>query len=397
MKIGTPEVTQHNDKVQVHVPVHFDPAFAAQRAPNIPDALWYEFPAEYEADLYLGPEPFVGALIPLAMTTGEPIEVAAPISPRFAFNADRFMRVYAYWSPTDYRSVPIISPGYQVPQAREGRGTAMMFSGGVDSFHALYSHLHEKEKVPTYRLTHGLFLFHFDQREHERGSYNQAAEIYAQLFTDLGLSLICADINARRFMPHADRIPSHRFQSMTHGAVLSSVSSMLAGGLARVYLASSNKFTTTVVYGTSMLADPLLSTETFEVIHSGFDRTRADKVIELSEWPATYDHLRVCWWQPQGVQNCGRCHKCVRTMTTLEILGRLQDYSTFSTPLSLLLILRRNTVIVDRNFGQEHFAAAVARRRWGFAALMVLTTTLSWLRYWARGLVLRVFPKFDGF
>ena len=360
MKIGTPEITHDNNKVQVHVPVHFDPALADRRAPNIPEALWYEFPAEYEADLYLGPEPFISALIPLAMAIGETIEVTAPISPRFAFNADRFMRVYAYWSPTDFQTVPILTPGYQVPPAREARGSALMFSGGVDSFHTLYSHLHDNQKVPPYCLTHGIFLFHFDQREHERPSYKQAAEVYSQLFTDLGLKLICADFNTGKFAPSRKWMSDHRFQSMTHGAKLAGVGGVLAGGLERLYLASSNKFTTTIVYGTSILTVTLLSTETFDVVHSGFDRTRGQKVIELSEWPATYDHLRVCWWQPQGVQNCGRCHKCVRTMTTLEILGRLQDYSTFTTPLRTSLILRRNTVVVDRNFGQEHLAAAGA-------------------------------------
>ena len=52
----------------------------------------------------------------------------------------------------------------------------------------------------------------------------------------------------------------------------------------------------------------------------------------LAGWPATYAHLRVCSDPTRRnvdvatatVDNCCRCDKCVRTMTTLDLLGDYQ-------------------------------------------------------------------------
>ena len=397
MHIGAPELSHHGDKIHVTVPVTFDPAYADRRAPA-PDQLWYEFPAEYEPDLYLGPEPFIMALLPLAITTGEAIEVSAPVSPRFAFHVRCMMRVYAYWNPHRFEAVPLRCPSYQLSEvSRSDRGTAVMFSGGVDSFHALRAHLDENEAVPEYRLTHGIFIFQFDQKPYERESYTQALQSYQDLFQDLGLTLIPADFNLRAFYPKPERMSKHRFQHLTHGMVLASVGGLLSGGLSRLYLAASNKFITTIVYGTSLLTDGMMSSEHFEVIHGGFDQLRAEKLLELIDWPVTYDHLRVCWWQPQGVQNCGRCHKCVRTMMTLSIAGKLQAYSTFPNTLTLPMILRRSSTGTDHYFIPEHLAAARRYKRLDFVVLLHFIGIIAHSRFHLKNLIKRFLPKVVGF
>jgi hypothetical protein len=44
-------------------------------------------------------------------------------------------------------------------------------------------------------------------------------------------------------------------------------------------------------------------------------------------------HLRVCWKNPGGAYNCGRCDKCLRTMINLEAAGALTRCATFTEPL----------------------------------------------------------------
>src|SRR5262249_59102310 len=43
--------------------------------------------------------------------------------------------------------------------------------------------------------------------------------------------------------------------------------------------------------------------------------------------------LRVCWENPDGAYNCGRCEKCLRTMINLLIAGALDRCPTFPLPL----------------------------------------------------------------
>jgi hypothetical protein len=59
---------------------------------------------------------------------------------------------------------------------------------------------------------------------------------------------------------------------------------------------------------------------------------------------AVYGALRVCLENTDGAYNCGRCIKCLLTMTTLEALGILDKVETFDVPLSLDLLASIDSV-----------------------------------------------------
>ena len=58
-----------------------------------------------------------------------------------------------------------------------------------------------------------------------------------------------------------------------------------------------------------------------------------DKVKRLATEPLALKYLRVCWGREDGMYNCCRCEKCIRTMTSLAILGVLKDADAFTLPL----------------------------------------------------------------
>jgi hypothetical protein len=69
------------------------------------------------------------------------------------------------------------------------------------------------------------------------------------------------------------------------------------------------------------------------VIHLGNDATRIEKIRVIGSDSLSQSHLDVCvGYIYQGRNdgsrpaNCGRCSKCVRTILTLEILGRLDNF-----------------------------------------------------------------------
>ncbi|MGI8756518.1 MAG: hypothetical protein ACR2MB_11780, partial [Acidimicrobiales bacterium] len=45
--------------------------------------------------------------------------------------------------------------------------------------------------------------------------------------------------------------------------------------------------------------------------------------------PLVHRHLRVCWRNVDGLTNCGRCEKCVRTMVMFAGADQLQHCATF--------------------------------------------------------------------
>ncbi|MCZ7529162.1 MAG: hypothetical protein M5U31_01740 [Acidimicrobiia bacterium] len=65
------------------------------------------------------------------------------------------------------------------------------------------------------------------------------------------------------------------------------------------------------------------SSETTAIEHDGDDTTRPDKLMYLAQEPDLLRQVKVCW-AADTAGNCGRCPKCLLTMTVLDVLGALE-------------------------------------------------------------------------
>ena len=122
--------------------------------------------------------------------------------------------------------------------------------------------------------------------------------------------------------------------------------SLIASALAfgnlfnKFYIASSFHYTQLFPWGSHPLLDPMLSTETTEILHDGAHLTRTEKIVALSQWPVTYSRLHPCLFDTSfvngssRVENCCLCERCVPTMGLLEALGALEKYTVFHKPLT---------------------------------------------------------------
>jgi hypothetical protein len=214
----------------------------------------------------------------------------------------------------------------------------------VDAYFSLLRNLPSAQTVPGFTLTHGIFVFGFDLTDSKLDSYREALAVYQAQFERFGLTLIPAAFNVYEFRPPGEGFVRWFWLLRTHPIGLAGLGLFLSRGLGRLIMASSQQFD---AYGDGFGGDfeiqTSLATEWFEVIHDSLVENRTEKTIALAEWPETHDSLRVCLWDPKGVRNCGRCPKCIRTMATLEAIGKLDRYSTFPKPFRLSLILKHLT------------------------------------------------------
>src|SRR5690606_29425499 len=105
-------------------------------------------------------------------------------------------------------------------------------------------------------------------------------------------------------------------------------------GLAKVLIPSTHPYRDILPWGSSPLTDHLWSTEQVRIVHDGAEATRVEKLTELLvHEPLAMQHLRVCTMNDGGLENCGRCNKCIRTMLTLELVGRLASDPSFPSTL----------------------------------------------------------------
>ena len=333
MIIHTPELLREDAEICVRAVVE-----PSTDAPPLPEALWFRFPPQQENDAHQRADGFAVALLLVAMELGEDIEVRGVLSPRLLYGMHEFQRFYNRLFPERFKRVdihwtelgPVRSPAHSP-------GAACAFSGGVDSFYTLWSHLPENETVPGSEIGTLLFCQGVDVGLSLKnpGTYETALEDYSCLARELGLRLLTLRTNARVFTKH---LQWYQFLA----PALIGTAHVLSRTFTRFYVGASTTYGYSHISqsGSDSRIDHLLSSEALEVVHDGAAVSRATKHAVLVDWPVTHSRLRVCseGWRKDGVLNCGRCEKCVRGMATLEILGALRRYTSFTVPLTTAVL-----------------------------------------------------------
>jgi hypothetical protein len=319
--------------------------------------LWYRLPqgsAPADASAFLA-----AALLP-AMQEGDRLEVAGEVSPRLLGAASTIQDIYHAWNP-HWRRIPIHARGREAGPPRSERGGACFFTGGVDSFYTVFKH---REAITALIFVHG-----FDVPLTNHALRETVSTAMKRVASALQQPLFEVETNLRQF---ADRYVSWDYY---HGAALASVALLLSPQWSRIYVASTRSYATLIPMGSHPLLDPLWSTEHTEVVHDGCEAARVDKVAALAGCDLVLNTLRVCWENPAGAYNCGRCEKCLRTMIDLRIAGALDRCTTFARPLDLGAVSR---MVVDRKAGYlEESLAAIERRGTDPALANALRTALA--------------------
>jgi hypothetical protein len=323
MIIYSPEIIKNNDEICVSA--RFELETVRFRGP---DTLWFSFPKKYSQFSTGRADGFAASLLLLAMLYGEDMEVCGALSPRLVHGMEEYQRIFNSWLPERFKLVKIKCANYESSHFFDQNcNVGCAFSGGVDSFYTLWSHLPQNESKPGYRISHALFVHGYDISLGDEATYGTTWRAYNEMIQGLGLELVTGKTNIHQIVS-----PTVGWE-WAHGSALISVPLILDCLFVRFYVPGTHTYTDAFPWGSDPRLDYLLSTETLEIIHDGAAITRVEKTATIAQWPETYSRLRVCWVRPDGLKNCCRCSKCVRTMTTLEVLGALPRYTTFPLPL----------------------------------------------------------------
>lgn len=216
------------------------------------------------------------------------------------------------------------------------------FSGGVDSFATLMDRFineHDKDwKIDT------LFFFNVGQNGNYNNPKTQERVInrynLSKRYPDaVGLPFIMMDTNLFAFY-----LPNWEFDA----GVLCRATAILVFEkcLKRYYISSADSYGEMMDYGNKRMtlatfSDPyilpLLSPDGLDIILDGAQYTRSQKIQLISDDKLIGEYLNVCVNSDDdhtSGKNCSICPKCMRTLFTLEILGKLNNFSNvFNLPL----------------------------------------------------------------
>ncbi len=263
-----------------------------------------------------GGEPNASCLLPLfllpAMAAGAGLEIEGPVCPRLLQRAGNIQDLYESWMPGVSRVG--IRAAAQSTASREG--TALLFTGGVDSIASL---IDLKDQVTELVTVHG-YDFPVAQSFERRIAHLQCIGDYFRK------PLVVVRTDLRDFTDSWFQTRGHSPWGFYHGAAL--MSALIARARSVGVIASSYSYTQLHPWGSHPVLDPLWSTENTAIVHHGTQMSRVQKIRLVGSHPVLLEHLRVCW-EGQQASNCGRCMKCLLTMTALEGLGLLRDCPAF--------------------------------------------------------------------
>ncbi len=276
-----------------------------------PFALWAKSNREV---LTAAPEAQVAATLLPAMRRGEDLTVDGPLDPAFAENLSTIQDIYATWWPEPER-IAIQAPRRKSSPTPTTRRTAAFFTGGVDSFYTLLKH---KEEVDALVYVHG-----FDVDLDDTSLRRRVTEMLKKVSTRFDKRVIGVETNLRDFSDEHAGWPRY------HGAALAFAGLVLQPSFDRLLIASGASYDELRPWGSHPLLDPRWSTSNLQLIHDGCEASRLDKCRAVGQNDIASGMLRVCWRNPDGAYNCGRCEKCFRTMLQLLAADALKQCSTF--------------------------------------------------------------------
>lgn len=203
---------------------------------------------------------------------------------------------------------------------------------GVDSFCTLYEYT-EDCQLKDYRITH---LTYFENGAHHMGKSENYEEMQTlfhnqqttvrQFCEENRLELIVVSSNLNRFL--SDNFWVDPFER-THTFRNIGTALMLQKLIKTYYYSSAyniDEFSFDLQKDSARYEKyliPHIRTSLFKVYSSNGNLSRLEKTKYISQYVSSYDYLNVCFMDGK---NCGKCLKCIRTMLTLDIIGRLEQY-----------------------------------------------------------------------
>ena len=297
--------------------------------------LWFAVPIEYKEYLCVERgDAFVVAMLWYAMITGSDIESIAPVSEKMVFHITRYLIPALCTDENGYRRIKIMGPTTDQPyQNIGGVGTGM--SCGVDSFYTM--HEYTKEDTPVkYKLTHLSYfsmgaIFHPNRAEKKKYTLKEFYDTTDRMSEEKreNARLVAEQAGVPLVYVKSNLDSDYYRGAYGHTGVYRNCAMALSlQGLYSVYYNSSGGwpgyFDLTLTEGSQhyeALLCQCLSTESLNFILSDY-ATRLKKTVAIADDKLAQKYLDVCFC----FNSCGKCSKCIRTLVTLDIIGKVDQF-----------------------------------------------------------------------
>lgn len=318
MLIGFPQIAEAENGVRLTAEIVSD--LGGRR-------MYYSLPLGYDhwfsTDRCDG---FVVGLLFQAMALNEEIRTLSPMSSKLYHSLQEFLIPMLVQTFPHLHSIRI-HPAALIDSVASGKGVASGFSGGIDSFACVVQHW-AQEKQASHKISH--VLFH-NAGSHSTGDHEAARRLFRQRYETLkpfseetDIPFVPMDSNVSELFP-IDFI-------RMHPALNASFLLVIQQQFTRYYYASAYKYADCGVCYSDDAArlDPmafhLYSTEGLDCVSTGAQLSRVEKTQLVTAFEPSRRYLNVCVDPAYEGRNCSICFKCRRTLMTLDLLDKAEEY-----------------------------------------------------------------------
>ena len=273
-------------------------------------------------------DPFLLVPYYAAMRYGQDLKICGKVSAKLYHNLTNYIQQIFLDFSDELHPVKLEVEGFDTVE-QYGTLVGAGFSCGVDSLSTVYDHF-VKEPVPGYKIN-SLFLFNcggngYIERDSTRKLYQTRYERNKKAADELGLPLYQVESNLHAY---TGVLGIYKLTYLSNWSCIIS----LQRKVYKYYVASSLSYEEVIrshkIYHDKDIDDfcgiylvPRIQTESLELIYDGAQHRRTEKVALISDWDIAQNNLYVCLTEEATDGNCSQCDKCLRTMFTIDILGK---------------------------------------------------------------------------
>jgi hypothetical protein len=295
--------------------------------------LFFETPEESSADLSPNPNAFLlGAILPAFRRQERRISLEGPVCPMLRDGLYAAMAILKGWyAPKRLPTVIEPSAGFRAADRAAVPMSALFLTAGVDSLYSLWKNRQRYPRGHAASFRHAIYIpsFAFPEEfpsDRTRDLARRQLRSITAVARAEGLRLLTVTTNLRRLDPDV-------YFTAREGlsAILASAAHLFSKTLTSAVIAPALPATNLRPDGDHPLLGPLYSTGALRVTGDRTLSSRLERLRRIAGWETALANLFVCFEGPlpEGSANCGRCEKCLRTMTELLVCEVLDHCRTF--------------------------------------------------------------------
>ncbi|MCJ8501502.1 hypothetical protein [Desulfatitalea alkaliphila] len=294
--------------------------------------IFIETTAPNAGALSVNPHAFlVGCLIPAIHLGEKRIAISGSICPGLMEGLTSAMALMRVWSNGAMQPLVIEPQKVTEKPGIDNRGRAgMVYSGGIDSIATLRANMLRYPAEHPGAIKDCFFIHGFDiggvvARGMKYHVFDRGLAAMERVTTAAGVEAIPVYTNIRHLCDDRDLWLNRFF-----GAVLAAVGHAFSKRVDLFCIAASYDLENLAPCGSHPLLDPLYSSFDLAIAHKDAHLKRIDKLRLVADWEPAFQNFRVCLANVEDRLNCGKCEKCVRTMTGLVAIEALHKTSAFA-------------------------------------------------------------------